>query len=70
MDDRAFQDACVAPFISRLDELLTSKREIVDMFVMMALFHISFGTHDKLSSVGTPLFDLVNEIGFYRRQVE
>eukprot|EP00871_Galdieria_phlegrea_P004845 jgi/Galph1/5361/GphlegSOOS_G4100.1 len=71
MDESDTAEYCAAPYYSRLGNLIDERMDIVEMLFLFSLYHIRFRLNERVnvgSSHFVPLFDLVTEMGFYRRE--
>ncbi|GJQ12874.1 hypothetical protein GpartN1_g4665.t1 [Galdieria partita] len=69
MKEDGFRTVCSQPFVTRISTLDESRRSVLDMLLMMALYRIPFKADDELNS-GSYLFDVVTEMGFYRYPID
>ncbi|GJQ15347.1 hypothetical protein GpartN1_g7138.t1 [Galdieria partita] len=69
MKEDGFRTVCSQPFVTRISTLDESRRSVLDMLLMMALYRIPFKADDELNSESY-LFDAVTEMGFYRYPID
>ncbi|GJQ15742.1 hypothetical protein GpartN1_g7533.t1 [Galdieria partita] len=69
MKEDGFRTVCSQPFVTRISALDEDRRSVLDMLLMMALYHIPFKADDELNSESY-LFDVVTEMGFYRYPID
>ncbi|GJQ12986.1 hypothetical protein GpartN1_g4777.t1 [Galdieria partita] len=69
MKEDGFRTVCSQPFVTRISTLDESRRSVLDMLLMMALYRIPFKADDELNSESY-LFDVVTEMGFYRYPID
>ncbi|GJQ14407.1 hypothetical protein GpartN1_g6198.t1 [Galdieria partita] len=69
MKEDGFRKVCSEPFVTRILTLDEDRRSVLDMLLMMALYHIPFKADDELNSESY-LFDVVTEMGFYRYPID
>eukprot|EP00871_Galdieria_phlegrea_P003742 jgi/Galph1/4369/GphlegSOOS_G2953.1 len=69
MENEDFQEFCTQSFYSGWSIKDDNTRHLLDILLIMALYHTLFASYSHLPSRAS-VFDVATEMGFYRRQID